>query len=114
MSATIKEAIQGRLCHEVVFMFTDNSAVESAFAKGNTPVKALFELIEKIKRAMIKFSFQLCIIYIARSRIIEQGTDGVSRGDLPHHSLGKSLRLFVPLHLSAIERSSKLKSWLSL
>ena len=46
--AIIHEAMRGRLYQAVVFVFTDNSTVESAFSKGNTSIKTLFELIEKI------------------------------------------------------------------
>lgn len=57
VSAMIEEAVKGRLYQAVVFMFTDNSTVVSAFKKGNTSIAALFELIEDIKGAMMKFCF---------------------------------------------------------
>jgi len=57
VEAIIQEAMRGRLHLAIVFVFTDNSTVESAFTKGNTPIKVLFELIEKIKGAMMKFCF---------------------------------------------------------
>ena len=43
--------------------------------------------------------------------MIEQGTDGVSRGNLPRSTFDKSLCMFVPLHLSALDQSPALLSW---
>ena len=103
VDAIINEVMKGRLCQALVFMLADNSTVEAAFTKGNTSIKALFELIEKIKRAMIKHLFQFYIIHISGSRIIKQGTDRVSRGRLPNKTLSKALQMFAPLHLSAVD-----------
>ena len=46
--------------------------------------------------------------------MISQGTDGVSRGLINQGSLmGKPLRDYLPLNLSALDRSPDLKVWLS-
>ena len=53
------------------------------------------------------------MIHIAGTRMIEQGTDGASRGSCNKDSIGgTSIRSFIPLHLTAIECSSKLKAWI--
>ena len=45
--------------------------------------------------------------------MIEQGTDGLSRGDHSQGVMtGRPMISFVPLHLSAFERSDKLKNWI--
>ena len=48
---------------------------------------------------------------IAGSRMIAKGRDGVSRGKLPNKTLDRSLQFFVPLNLSAIERSLSSLEW---
>ena len=45
--------------------------------------------------------------------MISQGTDGLSRGDLSEGVMrGKRMLSFVPLHLSALERSYELQAWI--
>ncbi len=55
----------------------------------------------------------LHIIHVSGKRMIATGVDGISRGD---HSTGvmdgKDLVSFVPIHLSALERSPNLRPWL--
>jgi hypothetical protein len=55
------------------------------------------------------------IVHVAGTRMIAQGTDGLSRGDLGEGIMkGNKVMLdFVPLHLSAIERSPLLKDWIN-
>jgi len=54
----------------------------------------------------------LHVIHVSGSRMIEQGTDGLSRGDFSsgvmsgHHMLD-----FIPLHLSAFARSDRVLPW---
>jgi hypothetical protein len=55
----------------------------------------------------------LHIIHIAGTRMIAQGTDGLSRGDFLEGVMkGEEFFSFVPLHLSALERSPELEGWL--
>ncbi len=47
------------------------------------------------------------------TRMISQGTDGLSQGNLTEGVLAGILMLcFVPLHLSAMDRQPKLLSWI--
>jgi hypothetical protein len=54
----------------------------------------------------------LHVVYVDGTRMIDQGIDGGSRGDLNQGSMAsESILNFVPLHLSALERSAKLEDW---
>jgi len=94
------------------YLFTDNLVAESAFFKGTSSNPRLFALILRLKRLEIDHSFTLHLVHIAGRRMITQGTDGLSRGDLLQGVMrGQSMMTFVPLHLSAAERSPALLSW---
>ena len=46
--------------------------------------------------------------------MIAQGTDGISRGSLNEGVMdGQAMFNFIPIHLSAFERSGNLKLWLA-
>ena len=66
----------------------------------------------------MKFLCKLEIIHVAGTRMIDQRTDGLSRGDMYEGVMsGSSMLSFIPLHLSASERSPQVidwvKSWVS-
>ena len=110
----MEEGERGNLKNSMVFMVTDNSTVEGAFYKGNTPSRALFEEIMKLKGCEIKYQFILYVMHCSGTRMISQGTDGVSRGVLNEGSLGgMPLRSFLPVNLNALERSQGLKVWIN-
>jgi len=55
------------------------------------------------------------IIHIAGSRMISQGTDGLSRGDANEGVMtGRSMLEFVPLHRTCLARSPLLKPQIQL
>jgi hypothetical protein len=61
----------------------------------------------------MEFEFILHVIWITGTRMIQQGTDGLSRGQ--NNGLatwGLSLGGMVPLHLSYMERSPMLEDWI--
>ena len=54
----------------------------------------------------------LHVIHVAGTRMIDQGTDALSRGDLHEGVMvGRNMFYFVPLHKSAIERSDVVLAW---
>ena len=62
----------------------------------------------------MRHDLHLHVIHVAGTRMIAQGTDGLSRGDLNTGVFGnKEMSVFVPLHLSAFERSPSLAPWLT-
>jgi hypothetical protein len=53
------------------------------------------------------------IIWVSGKRMIAQGTDRPSRGDLSSRVMqGRPMLDFVPLHLSAFDRSPHLRTWM--
>jgi hypothetical protein len=82
LSAIRHEAEAGRLegC-ELVFC-TDNSTVESFCANGTSSSRKLHELIVELKSLPYTFGFRLMVIHVSEKRMIAQGTDGISRGEL--------------------------------
>ena len=113
VSAMKRLARETKLNDCEIFIFTDNSTAEAAFWKGNSKSRKLFELVLELKELEFKNDFILHVIHVSGKRMIEQGTDGLSRGD---HSqgvmLGKPMIDFVPLNLLAFDQSPSLKLWL--
>lgn len=68
----------GSLVGPEVFIFTDNSTVESTFYKGNTPNKLLFTLVLCLQHLEMSVALLLNVIHVAGSQMIQQGTDGLS------------------------------------
>ena len=94
-------------------MFTDNSTVEACAIKGSSSSPKLFGLVVRLKSMMTRFGIRVHIFHVAGTRMIAQGTDGVSRGFLGEGIMsGESMVSFIPIHLSAIERSEGLAGWI--
>jgi hypothetical protein len=70
-------------------------------------------LIVILYKVQIEFDFILHVIWITGTRMIQQGTGGLSRGgENGLTDCGMSLGGMVPLHLSATERSPRLEDWI--
>jgi hypothetical protein len=96
-----------------IFLFTDNSTAEAAFNRGSLSNKELFDMVKQVKVMEMLYLTRVHIIHVAGKRMIEQGTDGLSRGCLTDGVMvGKDMTSFVPLHQGAIERSRELLPWL--
>ncbi|KAL7560166.1 hypothetical protein ACA910_016595 [Epithemia clementina (nom. ined.)] len=88
-----------------VFMFTDNSTSEAAFHKGTSKSKLLFDLALSLRELEMEGNVFMHVIWVAGTRMIDQGTDGLSRGDLMNGVLaGRDMLDFVPLHGSVYDR----------
>jgi hypothetical protein len=106
-------AEQGELSGSEVFVFTDNSTAEAAFNRGSSSNRKLFDMVKQVKLMEMLFKTRIHIIHVAGKRMIAQGTDGLSRGCLTDGvMIGKEMTSFVPLHLSATDRSDSLLPWL--
>jgi hypothetical protein len=105
----------GRLQDCELFIFTDNTTAEAAYYKGNSDNRALFELVVRLRRLDMAGGLRLHITHIAGTRMIASGVDGLSRGNLTEGLLLQptpaSFSSFVPLHMSAIQRSPALLPW---
>jgi hypothetical protein len=95
-----------------MFLFTDNSTVEGALFKGNTSRRKLFNLIVRFRKIQRAHDAEIVVSHIAGTRMIAQGTDGVSRGALNQGvTTGMDMLSFIPLHLTAIERNPQVLGW---
>ena len=96
-----------------LFLFTDNATAEAAFYKGTSSSKKLFNLVLRLRQLEVSAGCSIHFIHVAGTRMIAQGTDGLSRGDLNEGVMrGDGILSFVPLHLSALERQPKLEGWI--
>jgi hypothetical protein len=108
------EAEDGRLANSVVCFFTDNSTVETAVYKGTSKSRKLLALVIRLKVLEARHSIHLVVCHVAGTRMIAEGGDGVSRGLLNEGVMaGEEILSFIPLHLSALERSESLLSWIT-
>jgi hypothetical protein len=105
--------VDGSLLHTEVFVFTDNSSAEGCFYKGNSPSRTLCSLILRLRVLEMSGQIRLHMTHVAGTRMIRQGTDGLSRGNYSSGFMaGESMLSFVPLHLGALDRSPFLLPWL--
>ena len=108
-----EEAELGNLQHSEVFMFTDNATVEACSYKGSSSLPKLLSLIIRLLSMSTRHGIKLHIFHVAGTRMIAQGTDGVSRGCLAHGVMGgEEMVSFIPIHKSATERSDSLLPWI--
>jgi hypothetical protein len=94
-----------------IFLFTDNEVTERVYYKGSSSNKMLYALMCDMRKLSLDYGFRLNVIHIAGTRMIGQGTDGLSRGEFQLGSLTDPTTQLVPLHLSPTERSPSLLTW---
>ena len=106
--------LEGKLAGKEIFIFTDNMVSESVASAGSSSLEKLFDLVVRLVGCLgMRFRCSVHFIHIAGSRMIAQGSDGLSRGDLYEGVMGgKSLLSFIPLAESAMDRSPLLKPWI--
>jgi hypothetical protein len=108
------EGEKGLLKGSELFMFTDNSTAESAFYNGTSSSSSLFELVIRMRKLQLMHGVKIHLIHVSGKRMISQGTDGISRGNLLEGVMtGKDMLSFVPISLTAFERSKHLLDWVS-
>eukprot|EP00980_Cylindrotheca_fusiformis_P012245 scaffold2984_cov80-Cylindrotheca_fusiformis.AAC.3 len=107
-----REGKEGRLVDAFVLLMTDNQPVEEALYKGTSASRDLLGMVQEFHALEMKFGFSALVCHCAGTRMIAQGTDGLSRGGLNEGVMGgKPMKSFVPLHLSAFERTPHLEPW---
>ena len=108
------EARLGHLHGTELWLFTDNSTAENCFARGNSSSKKLHELIVRLRKVEMEAGLNLQLVHVAGTRMIAQGTDGLSRGALLEGVLsGKDMLAYVDLSKTAIERHPPLLEFLT-
>jgi hypothetical protein len=102
----------GRIDGAEVFLFTDNSTAEAVYYKGNSSSRKLFDLMLRLRKLEMDASLILHVIHVSGTRMIAEGGDGGSRGDLTQGVMaGRPILDYIPLHLSALEREPNLEAW---
>jgi hypothetical protein len=95
-----------------VFMFTDNYVTECAYFLGTSSSPILFDLVLRLRKLKLHAGWKIHVINIAGTRMISQGTDGLSRGDMITGAMGGADMLtFIHLALMAVERQPELMEW---
>ena len=108
-----EEAETGNLADSEVYMFTDNSTVESCAARGSSSSPKLLSLVIRLHGLMTRSGVKIHVFHVAGTRMIAQGTDGVSRGYLGQGIMaGETMVAHIPVHVSAVERSLDLVPWI--
>jgi hypothetical protein len=103
---------EGRMVEAEVFLFTDNYTAKAVFYKRNSTSKKLFELVLRLRRLEMEAKMVLHVIHVAGTRMILEGADGGSRGDLNQGVVAGQLILdFIPRQLGALERSRGVEEW---
>ena len=103
---------RGELMGKELFVFTDNLVAESVVAKGSSSGELLFDLVVRIYRLEMNCRCNIRFVHVAGTRMIRQGTDGLSRGDMYEGIMrGDSMLAHIPLHLSALDRSPRVLTW---
>mmetsp|Transcript_786 Transcript_786/g.1194 ORF Transcript_786/g.1194 Transcript_786/m.1194 type:complete len:304 (+) Transcript_786:5696-6607(+) len=104
---------EGDLNGMEIFFFADNSTSERAFFKGTSKSKLLHELVIRLRDLEMKQGCLIRLCHVAGTRMIQQGSDGLSRGNLTEGVMsGKKICDFIPIHQNAIERFNPLLAWL--
>ena len=73
-----KAGKQGWLAGTTVMLATDNKVAERALYKGNSSDQKLFKLVVRMRKLELKYGCQLNVTHVAGTRMIAQGTDGIS------------------------------------
>jgi hypothetical protein len=108
-----EEAATGGLDNSEIFMFTDNATVESCAERGTSSSPKLLALVVRLRLLSTRVGIKLHLIHVAGTRMIAQGTDGVSRGFLAAGIMnGQTMGSFIPIHLTASQRSPDILSWI--
>ena len=76
--------------------------------------RQLLDMVIEFYVLQMKFCFTCIVVHVAGTRMIAQGGDGLSRGATNEGATrGVDFLLFILLHVSAFDRSSALKDWVT-
>ena len=113
VATTEAEVASGRMQRCEFFLFTDNSTAASCFHRGSSKSKKLHDLVLRLRVLEMEHGLLIHLIHVSGSRMIDQGTDGCSRGFLMEGVMaGTDMLSFVDLGKSAIQRHPRLLNWI--
>jgi hypothetical protein len=99
-----EEAMAGYLTGGELWLFPDNSTAEGCFFRGGSSLKLLHELVLQLRTTELEYDLTLHVVHVAGTRMIAQGTDGLSRGIFLEGVVrGEDMLSFVDLSRTAIE-----------
>jgi len=94
-----------------VFVFTDNMVAESTYFRGSSKNSKLHQLILGLRKMEMEGELIIHFVWIAGKRMIAQGSDGLSRGEVSSGVMaGENFLSYLPLNETAFEREPTLKS----
>jgi hypothetical protein len=100
-----EEARAGGLMDTEMWLFTDNSVAESCLNKGSSSSPLLHELVVRLRKLEMECGLTLHVVHVAGTRMIAQGTDGLSRGLLLEGVLsGQDMLSYVDIAKTAPEQ----------
>jgi hypothetical protein len=114
VDAVEKECKAGRLEDAELLLFTDNSTAKSAFYRGTSSSKLLFELVLRLRQIEMLYQLKVHLVHIPGTIMIKLGVDGLSRGNMGEGVM-KDPDIFlkdVPINLGLYERSPEMIQWL--
>lgn len=96
-----------------IFLFRDNYVSKRAYFRGIASTPSLFKLVPTLWKLEMRGDIHLHLVtWVAGTRLIEQGVDGLSRGDLENGVMTRHTMLdFIPVHQGAFDRSPALRKW---
>jgi hypothetical protein len=87
-----------------LWLFTDNSTAKSCFFKRGSSSKLLHELVLRLRKAELRYGFVLHLVHVVGTRMIAQGTNGLSRGTFLEGVVAeKDMLSFVDVAVPAID-----------
>jgi hypothetical protein len=96
-----------------LFMFTDNFVTECIWHKGIAKSRLLHGLVQRLRKLEMTGQLIIHMVWVASTRMIKQGTDGLSRGDLFTGVMsGREFLEFVPISKGVLEQSPELEEWI--
>jgi hypothetical protein len=94
-----------------LFIFVDNEVTERTWFNGTSSSVELFELVVELRQEEIIGNFIVKMIHISGERMIREGTDALSRGEVHARDLMNEILHNVPLDEAPCARSPKLREW---
>jgi hypothetical protein len=93
-----------------LFVFTDNFVSERDFHNGSSKSKGLHALVMRLRKLEMEGKIVIHVIWFTGTRMKDQGTDGLSRGDLTRGVMvGDRFLKYIPLNKLVLDRAPDFK-----
>ena len=98
-----------------VFICTDNAGAEFIYFIGLSKSCKLHKMIVELQQLEMEGQLIVHFLWILSKRMISQGTDGLSKGDLSSDGIqGVDFLKFLPFNETALEQQKNLKDLIKL